>query len=81
MNLSIDNSLKINTLLSKKIKQIRDHVIDCTDTTSFLARSEHTFLLSTEGVVFYFQDVIQSERIVPILLTWTELQSFLAAKN
>ena len=78
LNLSKDNIIKINDLMRGKIKKLADAEIDCGESSSFVERTQNTFLAHAEGISFYFTSEMKSRNFhfVPILLTWGELKGF-----
>ena len=78
LNLSRDNTIKINDLLRDKIKKMADTEIDCGESSSFVERTRNAFLSDTKGLSFYFTSKNEYEEFhyVPVLLTWAELKAF-----
>ena len=82
LNLSRDNTIKINDLLREKLKKLEDKEIDCGESASFVERTQNAFLAHAKGISFYFSsnkydsssDDNTSFHYVPILLTWGELK-------
>ena len=82
LNLSRDNTIKINDLLREKLKKLEDKEIDCGESASFVERTQNAFLVHAKGISFYFSsnkydsssDDNTSFHYVPILLTWGELK-------
>jgi hypothetical protein len=77
LNLTMDNPLKINDLLGKKIQTLKDKDIDCGMAESFLERSQNTALLTERGIDFYFSGKGHYIPHIPVELTWQELKPFL----
>ena len=77
LNLTIDNSLKINDLLGRKIQSLKGKDIDCGDVSSFLERSQQKALLTERGIDFYFNGKGNYAFNIPVELTWQELKAFL----
>ncbi len=77
LNLGMDNSLKINDLLGKKIQTLKDKDIDCGLAESFLERSQNTALMTQRGIDFYFSGKGGNTPHIPVELTWEELKVFL----
>ena len=80
--LNRDNILKINALMTEKLRQLADKSIDCGESSSFIERTQNTFLTTPNGLNFYFTsnekdpDAWSLTNYVPILLTWAELKPF-----
>ena len=83
LNLSKDNILKINNLMREKLKKLDDKDIDCGESTSFVERTQNTFLAHAKGISFCFVsgkkdlETFRPFHYVPVLLTWAELKAFL----
>ena len=83
LNLNRDNVLKINGLMREKLRKLEDKDIDCGESTSFVERTQNTFLSHAKGISFYFTSDKRDEEdysafhYVPVLLTWSELKPFL----
>ena len=83
LNLSRDNLLKINDLMREKLKKLEGKDIDCGESTSFIERTQNTFLAHAKGISFCFtsdkKDAggYRAFHYVPVLLTWAELKAFL----
>jgi hypothetical protein len=77
LNLTMDNPLKINDLLGKKIQTLKDKDIDCGMAESFLERSLNSALLTERGIDFYFRGKGNYLPHIPVELTWQELKPFL----
>ncbi len=77
LNLTMDNPLKINDLLGKKIQTLKDEDIDCGLAASFLDRSVDKALLTERGINFYFSGKNRYNWSIPVELTWEELKPFL----
>ena len=80
--LNRDNILKINALMTEKLRQLADKSIDCGESTSFIERTRNTFLTTPTGLNFYFtsnERDVQAWNLtnyIPIHLTWSELKPF-----
>ena len=82
LSLSRDNTIKINNLMRQKLRALNDKNIDCGESSSFVERTQNTFLTTPEGLSFYFtsegfeEGATGSFHYVPIHLTWAELKAF-----
>ena len=67
----------------EKLKKLEDKDIDCGASTSFVERTQNTFLAHTKGISFYFTSDKKDAggygafHYVPVLVTWAELKAFL----
>ena len=80
--LNQDNILKINALMTEKLRQLADKSIDCGESTSFIERTRNTFLTTPTGLNFYFTsndkdpEAWNLTNYIPIHLSWAELKPF-----
>ena len=85
--LNRDNILKINALITEKLRQLADKSIDCGESTAFVERTQNTFLTTPTGLNFYFTsngrdpEAWSLTNYVPIHLTWAELKAFRRFQN
>jgi WG containing repeat len=70
----------MNDLLTKKIKQLKDAQIDCSNPAAFVATAENRWLLTQTGIDFCFESSDNSSELVIVALTWAELTPFLKFK-
>jgi hypothetical protein len=80
LNLQGENRWKMNDLIIKKVKALEKADIDCSNPEAFVTRVENNFLLTPEGIEFYFISGGYNDPLEKIFITWAELKPFLRIK-
>jgi WG containing repeat len=75
-----ENRWKMNDLIIKKVKALEKADIDCSNPEAFVTRVENNFLLTPEGIDFYFLSYNYNAPLEKISITWAELKPFLRMK-
>jgi hypothetical protein len=55
LNLSTPNIIKINTLLSKKIKGLKNEDLDCGNGLSFFVAARNLIFITGKGLSFHYE--------------------------
>jgi WG containing repeat len=81
LNLTADNSFKINQLIINKIKDLKDADIDCSNSATYFEQVKDKCYLYPEGIKFFLSHnwwyIDRTDRSVQVLLTWEELKKFI----
>jgi hypothetical protein len=80
LNIQGEKRWLMNDLITKKVKALKDQQIDCSNASAFITTVENRFMLTKEGVNFYFNSTSGGETFVVISFTWAELSPFLKMK-
>jgi hypothetical protein len=80
LNIQGDNRWKMNDLITKKVKALKDKQIDCSNAEAFIKTVEDRWQLTREGINFCFESSDESYKFVVVSFTWAELSPFLKFK-
>ncbi|MBL7813543.1 MAG: WG repeat-containing protein [Saprospiraceae bacterium] len=65
---------RFNSLMTQKIRAMKDITINCSEGTDFLKQVENRFILTEKGIDFCFESADWSSQLVVVSFTWEELK-------
>jgi hypothetical protein len=65
---------QLNSLMTQKIRALKDKTINCSNGTDFLKQVENCFVLTEQGIDFCFESSDYNSQLVIVSFPWDELK-------